>query len=48
MSGKSEELTDGVVYHNDQGNLPASWKGRDPESGIDHYLVAIGTIAGMA
>ena len=43
LGGQSEQLIEDHVIHNDPTSLPASWKGRDSESGIMEYLVAIGT-----
>ena len=40
---EEEDLTDdGQVLHDDQESIRISWRGRDPESGIKCYLVAIG------
>ena len=46
LSGDSEQLIDGLVIHNNQVGIRASWDGSDPESGITEYKVAIGTSAG--
>lgn len=42
---KDEEELDenGNVLHDDQNGIRVSWSGRDSESGIKNYLIAIGT-----
>ncbi|WAR20850.1 CRB-like protein [Mya arenaria] len=41
-----EELDDnGNVVHNDQNGIRVSWSGRDAQSGIETYRVAVGTEA---
>ena len=44
----SDENTDSLdrVVQSDKHGIKASWYGSDPESGIDSYLIAVGTTAG--
>ena len=46
VGGQSEEIIDGFVMSNDESGLQGSWMGRDGESGIMEYIVAVGTSAG--
>ena len=47
LDGSEEELDDlGRIVHSDQNGIEASWYGSDPESGVDTYLVAVGTSIG--
>ena len=46
INGESEELHEGHVIHNDKEGVWASWGGRDFESGVEQYLISIGTYPG--
>ncbi len=43
MDGEHEEILDGYVYQSDKFGIQASWNGRDPESKIMSYWVAVGS-----
>ena len=48
LAGEMEQvMDDGFIHHSDETSLPGSWEGLDPESGIQEYLVAIGTTPGI-
>lgn len=46
LLGESEELIDGYVVHHNEDGIQASWTAIDVESGIQEYLVGIGTARG--
>ncbi|XP_072034301.1 uncharacterized protein [Amphiura filiformis] len=43
VDGDIEELLHGYVYQSDRFGIKASWRGRDPESKIMSYWVAVGS-----
>ena len=47
INGESEEVEDGYVIHNEHEGIWASWFGRDFESGVEYYMVSIGTRPGI-
>ena len=47
-SGEAEHIIDGFVHHSDLTGIHVSWAGRDLQSGITEYLVAIGTEQGLS